>query len=469
MSKLPNGWLPLPISELGELKLGKMLDKSKNQGRPARYLRNINVRWFRFDLASLQELLASNDELAELSVEDGDLFICEGGEPGRCAVWRGGQTDLVYQKALHRFRTRGAVLPEFLMYRLRYEAELGTLSDAFTGTTIKHLTRESLSRLNIPVPPRPEQQRIVDKLTSLLARVDACSDRLDRVPTILKRFRQAVLSSATSGALTDDYRPGVGSDKSRREIHFGDDVLEVPASWDVVQISDVIDPRRPLCYGVVQPGDEVPTGAPLVRVQDMARHTVMVDQLRTVSVAVDQEYRRSRVRGGDVLVSVVGTIGRTAIVPDGLEANIARAIARISCRPDVAPNWIHTWLASPRVQWWMLNSSREVARKTLNLAELASIPVALPPPAEQAEIAARVHSLFALADAIEARYENARTHVERLTPALLAKAFRGVLVPQDPNDEPVSALLARLRGSPDAAAALPRKRGHRKVTPEPTA
>lgn len=162
MSEVPPGWTIARLGDLGDVRLGKMLDKVKNRGLPTRYLRNINVRWFRFDLTDLQRLLVSEDERELLSVQDGDLFICEGGEPGRCAVWRNGASSFVYQKALHRFRTSGAIVPELLMYRLRHDADSGALQDAFTGTTIKHLTRESLSRYEIPLPPINEQKRIAD-------------------------------------------------------------------------------------------------------------------------------------------------------------------------------------------------------------------------------------------------------------------------------------------------------------------
>jgi type I restriction enzyme S subunit len=197
VSTLPKGWSWARIGDVGEIRLGKMLDRAKNQGEPVEYLRNINVRWFDFDLSDLRTMRATPQEREELSIRDGDLLVCEGGEPGRCAVWRGGKNALLYQKALHRIRTSSAVIPEVLMYRLRHDAENRQLDESFTGTTIKHLTRESLFRYEIPLPPLPEQKRIADKLDAALARVDACRERLDRVPASLKRFRQSVLAAAS--------------------------------------------------------------------------------------------------------------------------------------------------------------------------------------------------------------------------------------------------------------------------------
>jgi len=163
------------------------------------------------------------------------------------------------------------------------------------------------------------------------------------------------------------------------------------------------------------------------------------------------------VKPGDILVSVVGTIGRTAIVPDGFEGNIARAIARVCCKRGVNPRWLNYWFNSPSVQWWLLSSSKEVARKTLNLGDLASLACPIPQDAEQTEIVRRVEALFAFADRLEARLAQAQTAATRLTPALLAKAFRGELVPQDPNDEPAAELLRLLAAPSDEATGRAKK------------
>jgi type I restriction enzyme S subunit len=148
---------------------------------------------------------------------------------------------------------------------------------------------------------------------------------------------------------------------------------------------------------------------------------------------------------------VVGTIGRLAIVPQGFEGNIARAIARLACGPSVLPNWIRYWLQNNVVQWWLLRSSREVARKTLNLSDLAKTRVAVPSRKEQEEIVRRTEDLFAFVAQLEQRVAAARRLLEVATPSTLAKAFRGELVPQDPNDEPASVLLARIRADREAA------------------
>jgi type I restriction enzyme S subunit len=331
-----------------------------------------------------------------------------------------------------------------------------------TGTTFKELSGAMAAKLPFLVAPLAEQRRIADKLDTVLARVDAVNDRLARVAPLLKRFRQSVLAAASSGKLTQEWRADQAHlDSKYGTLKLGDVLKRLPRSWKQTSLEKIINAQRPLCYGVVQPGPEASDGVPLVRVQDLDRSTVLVADLRTVSQKVDEDFRRSRVVAGDVLVSVVGTIGRTAVVPNGFEGNIARAVARVAASPDVLPKWVLYWLDSVDVQWWLTTSSREVARKTLNLGDLAALPFAVPEIQEQKEIVRRVELLFAYVDRIEARLQAAQTAAERLTPSLLAKAFRGELVPQDPDDEPASELLRRLVQS--RPAKVKKSRSHSKT------
>jgi type I restriction enzyme S subunit len=217
-------------------------------------------------------------------------------------------------------------------------------------------------------------------------------------------------------------------------------------------------PEEPFCYGVVQPGGDDPQGPRLIRVCDIENGRVLTENLRGIPRSVHAQYQRSVLRGGEVLVSIVGTIGRPALAsPDLAGMNIARAVAKIPVR-EFEAQFVRLWLSSSRAETWMVGDAREVARKTLNLEQLRTLPVPLPPLAEQKEIVRRVEGLFALADQIEARFEQARAQIEKMTPSLLARAFRGELVSQDPTDEPASVLLERIR---NAQRSTPRKQSVR--------
>lgn len=166
------------IAELGEVcqvQLGKMLSpKSKTGVRPIPYLRNENVQWNRFELSDVSWMDFSDVEEEKFRLIAGDLLVCEGGEPGRAAVWDGQIERCCYQKALHRIRPHGDLIyPPFLMFRLWMSAFTGEFVGSQTKTTISHLPREKLVQLKIPVPPIEEQKRIAGELMAAMAAVDA--------------------------------------------------------------------------------------------------------------------------------------------------------------------------------------------------------------------------------------------------------------------------------------------------------
>jgi type I restriction enzyme S subunit len=146
-------------------------------------------------------------------------------------------------------------------------------------------------------------------------------------------------------------------------------------------VRDLLDPERPLCYGVVQPGSNDELGVPLIRVCDLEGGEVRLAELRRISAQVHRDYRRSVIAAGDVLVSVVGTIGRCAVVPPEASGfNIARAIARLAPdRRKVVPEYLANVLETPRLQRALFGAGFESARRTLNLNSLAGLEIPVPP------------------------------------------------------------------------------------------
>lgn len=194
-------WASVSVRDVGHARLGKMLDKSKNTGKETLYLRNINVRWFGFDLSDVGEIRVSDEERVELSIADGDVLICEGGEPGRCATWRNGENDFVFQKALHRVRLGDTCLPEWLCYCLKVDADSNALSEFFTGTTIKHLTGTALDRWQFPLPPKAEQSEIIRRVESLFAFADAVQAQYTAARARVDKLTPALLAKAFRGEL----------------------------------------------------------------------------------------------------------------------------------------------------------------------------------------------------------------------------------------------------------------------------
>lgn len=169
---IPDTWEWVRLAEISEMCLGKMLDKTKNKGVLHPYLRNVNVRWGAFDLTDILQMKFENDEEEKYSVKYGDLVVCEGGEPGRCAVWSDKDSTFRIQKALHRIRFSSCVDPFFGYRVFEYYACNGYFSKRFSGESIKHLPGAVLANIAFPLPPLAEQKRIVKRVEELLALCD---------------------------------------------------------------------------------------------------------------------------------------------------------------------------------------------------------------------------------------------------------------------------------------------------------
>jgi len=194
-------WKRALLGEVADSRLGKMLDKAKNKGDLLPYLRNINVRWFGFDLSEVQHIRVSDREASELTLKPGDVLVCEGGEPGRCAIWQDAGSAFVYQKALHRVRVGPRLLPEWLCYCLKDAADDGRLSELFSGTTIRHLTGISLARFELPLPPIDEQFEIVRRVGSLFARSEELMAVYATANAKVASLTPSLLSKAFKGEL----------------------------------------------------------------------------------------------------------------------------------------------------------------------------------------------------------------------------------------------------------------------------
>ena len=203
LPELPEGWAWFLMGDIClESILGKMLDKEKNKGQLKPYLRNINVRWGKFAFDNLLEMRFEEFEYVRYGLKEGDLVICEGGEPGRCAVWRKefGE-DMQIQKALHRVRFTNSIRSNYVQKYFELCASNRRLEKMFTGTTIKHLTGEKLARMVIPICSVDEQVRILLDLDSKFSVIDQLDQTLTTVLQQSETLRQSILKKAFSGQL----------------------------------------------------------------------------------------------------------------------------------------------------------------------------------------------------------------------------------------------------------------------------
>lgn len=160
------GWRTEYLADIADFCLGKMLDEKKNRGEPLPYLANINVRWGEFDLDNVREMRFEPHEIDRYGLKHGDIVMCEGGEPGRCAVWKDDKPGMMIQKALHRIRPHDCLDNRFLYYSFLNKGKIRAFAPLFTGATIKHLPRQNLAKIEIRFPPRVIQENIADILSS---------------------------------------------------------------------------------------------------------------------------------------------------------------------------------------------------------------------------------------------------------------------------------------------------------------
>lgn len=176
---MTNEWKEVRLEDVAEVLLGKMLDQKKNRGAYLPYLANTNVRWGEFDLTDLRVMRFEAHEGDRYGLKYGDIVMCEGGEPGRCALWRDEKKGMMYQKALHRIRPYAGTDNRFLYYSLLHGGRTGAFSPFCTGTTIKHLPRQNLLRIQLKIPPITEQCAIAQVLGTLDDKIE-CNRQMNR-------------------------------------------------------------------------------------------------------------------------------------------------------------------------------------------------------------------------------------------------------------------------------------------------
>jgi type I restriction enzyme S subunit len=431
MSDLPSGWEWTTIGELTDTSLGKMLDKKRATGlHPTPYLRNINVRWGSFDLSDLAEMDIRPEELDRVLAQPGDVITCEGGEPGRSAVWRGPGT-IALQKALHRIRPSAAVLPGYLALLLQHLAMTRKLEPFLTGTTIKHLPQEKLRRVPVALPPRAEQDRIVATIEAHISRVADAASETARAVGRVHMLRAHLIETAMRKA--------------------GDLVnLEHFASPGGITDGPFGSKLKSSHY--------TPTGPRVIRLENIGAGE-FIDETHIAPEHFD-ELRKHEVVGGDLVVaSLVADQLRACVVPMDVGPAIVKAdCIRVRLKEGTDPRFLNYALMRPSLKDFVAQNIRGVGRSRLGLANVRQIPVPMAPPEEQRRIADELERFLTLLARLEVQSTRALRRANGLRGAVLAAAFAGRLLPQDPDDEPASVLLERIRAE---RAAAPKKRSRR--------
>jgi type I restriction enzyme, S subunit len=473
VSELPPGWTSATVADLiapdGTFSDGDWVE-SKDQD-PTGAIRLLQLADVGDGVFVDKSNRFVNDETFEqlrcTEVFEGDVLIARMPDPlGRaCLAPRLRQRCITVVDVAIVRPGPSSVQSKWLMHFLNAPSVRQVIELQSSGTTRRRISRGNLAQLELPVPPIPEQKRIADKLDALLARVNACRERLDRVPNILKRFRQSVLAAATSGELTREWREErrLGSDVQSFQLADAEAVRDFsfPASWSARRLADIAT----ITGGVTKDSKKQSADfveLPYLRVANVQRGYLDLSEVKTIRVPPDR-VSDLLLRAGDILFNEGGDIdklGRGWIWNDELPACVFQNHvfrARL-LDPTFEPRYFSWYGNSRGYEYFLARGKQTTNLASINKSVLSALPVAVPPADEQAEIVRRTSELLQFADGLERHCTRAAAQVASLTPSALAKAFRGELVAQDPNDEPASALLAKLKTAQISAAAEPLRR-----------
>lgn len=389
-------------------------------------------------------------------VENGDLLFAWSGTPGTsfgAHVWRG-QTAALNQHIFKIEFDASFVEKRFLQYAINQTLD-ELISGAHGGVGLRHVTKGKFEAAEISFPPLAEQKVIADKLDTLLAQVDNTKARLERIPEILKRFRQSVLAAAVSGRLTEEWRKGASNDKEG-----------YPEDWCFKSLSEVGKLARGKSKHRPR-NDSRLFGSEYPFIQTGEVANANGDIYSATKFYSEFGLGQSRLfPKGTLCITIAANIADTAML--GIDACFPDSVVGFISEKEASNAYFVKYIIDVNKQD-LESFAPATAQKNINLKILNELRFPFPELEEQTEIVCRVDQLFAYADAVERQVNSALERVNQLTQSILAKAFRGELTAQWRAENPelisgensAEALLERIKA--ERAAQAPKKRTRKKA------
>jgi type I restriction enzyme S subunit len=402
-------------------------------------------------------------------------------ENGKIAVARKLTNDVgCGSTEFHVLRPKEGISADYLWRFLRQKSFRTDAERSMTGAVgQRRVPLEFLKNARVPLPPSNEQRRIVTKIDSLSGKSKRARDHLDHVPRLVEKYKQAMLAAAFRGDLTAEWRTASGHSISTEELgmlrksawqHLHDSgrasgrhntpdgidwrpPIDLPPSWiwaSVDQVSCLIQ------YGTSARTIEDIQGVAVLRMGNIQNGTLDLTSLKFLPEEHD-EFPELLLESGDVLFNRTNSaelVGKSAVyrgTPD--RASFASYLIRVHCSgllPDLLSGYINSAYGR---EWVASVVSQQVGQANVNGTKLRQLGIPVMPSNEQSEIVWRVNAAFAWIDRLASESTSARRLIDHLDQAVLAKAFRGELVPQHPDDEPASVLLERIRAERAASPA----------------
>ena len=430
LSELPDGWMWTTLEQIGEVILGQSPPSStyntQEEGLPF-YQGKLEFgetyptprKW----CTAPKKIAETGDILISVRAPVGPTNIC----PVKSCVGRG----------LAAIRGLGGIEPLFILYLMRtFEDEIAGKG---TGTTFDAITGNQLKTFEIPLPPLPEQRRIVAEIEEVFTKLDTGIDALHKVQAQLKRYRQSVLKAAFEGKLTEAWRA-----EHQDEIEPASPIVSnLSAGWRWVTVDEI---AQRIHYGYTESATEDAIGPKFLRITDIQNNSVNWDSVPYCRIdEVKQE--QYLLKENDLVFARTGaTVGKSFLIQGSIpDAVFASYLIRIVLEEEIYAKYVYAFFQSQ--SYWMQIHQGKLGsgQPNVNAKILSQITLPLPSFSEQKAIVSEIERRLSVADEVEKTVAAELKRAEQLRQSILKKAFSGGLVPQDPNDEPASVLLERIR------------------------
>lgn len=414
--KLPEGWVSAPVSTVTTLIRGVTYKKEqainylKDDYLPLIRANNIqNGKFDTTDLVFVPKNLVKESQ--KISPEDIVIAMSSG---SKSVVGKSAHQHLPFECSFGAFcgvlRPEKLIFSGFIAHFTKSSLYRNKISSLSAGANINNIKPASFDLINIPIPPLAEQKIIAEKLDTLLAQVESTKARLEQIPQILKRFRQAVLAAAVNGHLNKTAQ----SNTKKRTLQEIGIIIKTGPFGSALHKSDYIS-----------------NGIPVINPMHINDGIISPSLSMTISDEKYAELSSWSLQDGDIIVGRRGEMGRAAVVNIGQSKMLCGTGSMIlRTKKNIEPRYLELILRSPTAISYFNKEAVGSTMVNLNQKVINSLEAYIPNVEEQREIVRRVEQLFAYADTIEKQVNNALARVNNLTQSILAKAFRGELTAQ---------------------------------------
>ncbi|MBE7694720.1 restriction endonuclease subunit S [Tenacibaculum finnmarkense] len=438
-SKLPKNWVETELGVISQVITGNTPSKKHSE------YYNGDIPWIKpGDIRTGIELFNSVETLTEEGAKNARL-LSKGAVMVTCIGNLGNVAIAGTQMATNQ-QINSVIFNKYIDDKYGYYAcnlLKPWLIENSTSTTISMVNKSVFSKAPFPLPPLAEQQRIVAKLDTLFGSLDALKIRLNNIPQLIKNFKQAVLTQAVTGKLTQEWRVG-------KELE----------EWEEINLQDI---TIKIGSGSTPRGGSESykeEGIPLVRSMNIHFNGIKLKGLAFIDEVQAERLKNVIIQENDILLNITGaSIGRVCLAEKNIfGGRVNQHVTIIRLNEDNSSEYVNMYLASSLIQNYIFKENYGVTRQALTKTQTQNLKINLPPKEEQTEIVKRVENLFSKADKIESQYKILKEKIDRLPQAILAKAFKGELVAQLPTDGDAKDLLEEIKKLKESLVVKPKKK-----------